>query len=309
MGYKSSNQIISRICWALSLRISSALLESSEREAVLGDLAESRRGGPVALKAVLGLVLRRHAAGWSDWRMWVLFATVLVPLSFSLCQFSQDAAHEGAVYTWMYANNWDWALVKNPGFWYVFGDAATQLFLSLLTVASWSWSTGFVLGMRRGKILQTSRTSLFLLLALFQLGNVPQRFTLFLMSRYGPPDLPILPDPNAPVTAIAFYNVIFPWFVLAVIVVLPMILGITDGERGASMTLRSRLALAMAVLVTLTMLPQVRGLGLLLGASVREWIWQHQRLVKSLSLIIYWPLLYIIGVRVTRYGRAKAVVP
>jgi len=240
--------------------------------------------------------------------MWVLFATVLVPLSFSLCQFSQDVAHESAVYTWMYANNWDWELVKYPGFWYVFGDAARRLGLSLVTIASWSWSVGFVLGAVRGKILQTSRTWLFLLLALCQLGNVPQRFTLFLMGRYGPPDLPPLPDPNAPVTAITFYNLIFPWIVLAVIVVLPMILGITDGERGSNMTLKSRLALVMAVFATLTMLPQVRGFGLLLGVSVRPWVWQHQLLARSLSLITYWPLLYIIGVRVTRYGRAKPLV-
>ena len=117
--------------------------------------------------------------------MWLLFTTVLLPLSFSLSLVSQAAARESAVYTWMYANNWDWNLAKNSGFWYVFRDAAMRLFLSLLTIASWPWSTGFVLGIVPRKILLTSRTLLFLLLALCQLGNLPQRFTFFLMGVVG----------------------------------------------------------------------------------------------------------------------------
>ncbi|HKR85558.1 MAG TPA: hypothetical protein VJS37_15475 [Terriglobales bacterium] len=308
MGYKSINHMISRMCWALSLWLSLAL-EPSEREAAVGDLVESGESGIVALRAVSGLALRRQAAVWEEWRMWLLFATVLLPLSFSLCFVSQAAAHETAVYTWMYANNWDWNLAKNSGFWYVFREAAMRLCLSLLTIASWSWSTGFVMGILRRKILLTSRTLLFLLLALFQLGNLPQRFLLFLMNRFAPPKLPILPDSNAPLTAITVYDLIFPWIILAIFVVLPAILGIADGEKSSSLNLSLRVGLLMgAVLATLTILPQVPGFGLLLGASGREWIWQHQRAARLLSLTIYWPFVYIIGVRVMRYGRDKAVL-
>jgi len=159
--------MISRICWALSLWLSQAL-EPSERDAAIGDLVECGESGTTALQAVLGLTLRRQAAAWEDWRMWLLFAMVLLPLSFSLSLLSQGAAQESAVYTWMYANNWDWTLAKSSGFWYVFADAATRLFLSLLAIASWSWSTGFVLGTLRRHTLQPSRTLMFLLLALFQ---------------------------------------------------------------------------------------------------------------------------------------------
>ena len=308
MGHESINQTISRMCWALSLWLSQAL-EASEREAAVGDLVESGSPGTMALRAVLGLALRRQAAVWEDWRIWLLFTTMLLPVSFSLCLTSQAAAHESAVYTWMYANNWDWNLAKNSGFWYVFRDAAMRLFRSLLTIAGWSWSMGFVLGILRRKILLTSPTLLFLLLALFQFGNLPQRFTLFLMNRYAPPKLPILPDSNAPITAITVYNLIFPWIVLAIFVAPPTILGIADGEKGSSLSLRSRIGLLMgAVLATLTILPQAPGFGLLLRASGREWILQHQHVTHLLSLITYWPLLYIIGVRVMRYARDRAVV-
>jgi len=298
--------MISRICWALSLWLSQAL-EPSERDAAIGDLVECGESGTTALQAVLGLTLRRQAAAWEDWRMWLLFAMVLLPLSFSLSLLSQGAAQESAVYTWMYANNWDWTLAKSSGFWYVFADAATRLFLSLLAIASWSWSTGFVLGTLRRHTLQPSRTLMFLLLALFQLGNLPQRFALFVMYRYGPRNLPALPDANAPVSAIMLYNVIFPWIVLAISVGLPMILGITDGERSSRLSPRWRFGVLLAVATTLAMLPQVRGFGLFLGASTREWIWQHPGVARSLSLITYWPLLYIIATRMTRHGRAKVV--
>jgi hypothetical protein len=150
VGHESINQMISRMCWALSLWLSQAL-EASEREAAVGDLVESRFAGhngaagrARACAAQTGCCL----GGLADR---LLFTTMLLPVSFSLCLTSQAAAHESAVYTWMYANNWDWNLAKNSGFWYVFRDAAMRLFRSLLTIAGWSWSMGFVLGILRRK--------------------------------------------------------------------------------------------------------------------------------------------------------------
>jgi hypothetical protein len=157
---------------------------------------------------------------------------------------------------------------------------------------------GICPGYSAQEILLTSPTLLFLLLALFQFGNLPQRFTLFLMNRYAPPKLPILPDSNAPITS---HHRLQPdlsvdrscHFRCAT-----HDLGIADGEKGSSLSLRSRIGLLMgAVLATLTILPQAPGFGLLLRASGREWILQHQHVTHLLSLITYWPLLYIIGVR------------
>src|SRR5438046_592648 len=137
--------MMSRIAWALVLWVSSTL-EEAEREAVVGDLAESGERDGKAVANVLGLVIRRHAGVLTDWRLWVAVGIVILPVSFALSVVAQTAAGEGAVYTWMYVNNWEWSLTKSAGFWYVLGDAGMQLAIAGLLLACWSWSTGFVLG-------------------------------------------------------------------------------------------------------------------------------------------------------------------
>jgi hypothetical protein len=306
--HSANNSIMSRACAALVIWLSSAL-EEAEREAVLGDLAEIAEPGSKAICGVLALVLRRRAVVLRDWRLWLVFATVLIPLSFSLCMLSQDVAHESAVYTWMYANNWDWGLVKNFGFWYVFGDVVSRVFANSLTLACWSWSTGFVLGSLRSKIMRVSQVLLLLLLVISQSISAPQRFTLLLMKLYGPPDLPALPDPNGPVTAMTFYHLLFPWLVLAIVVVLPAMLGVRHGKQVFILTPAFRIALLIAaVMVILTMMPQVRGFGLLLGASGRQWLWHHKDAMQMLSLITYWPTFYLAVVGFKRYRRQKFAV-
>jgi hypothetical protein len=62
----------------------SGLLEREEREAVLGDMAESREIGWERLCGVLGLVLRRQILMWRSWRPWVAGFGVALPSSFLL---------------------------------------------------------------------------------------------------------------------------------------------------------------------------------------------------------------------------------
>jgi hypothetical protein len=101
MGDKpANNSIVSRLYQQLTLFVSSAL-EASGAEA-LGD--------------VLGLLVRRQAAIWADWRLWLAFATLVLPFSFLLAMLAQTVRGESAVYTWMYAKNWEWALTQNVGF-------------------------------------------------------------------------------------------------------------------------------------------------------------------------------------------------
>lgn len=60
------------------------LLEPDERQAVLGDLAESGETGIRALAAVAGLVTRRQLGLWKSWRPWVASLGLLpVLLAFS----------------------------------------------------------------------------------------------------------------------------------------------------------------------------------------------------------------------------------
>ncbi len=64
------------------------LLERDEREAVQGDLAEAGENGWRGLIDVLGLVLRRHANHWRNWRPWLSAFGLALPGSLLLMGFS-----------------------------------------------------------------------------------------------------------------------------------------------------------------------------------------------------------------------------
>ena len=70
-----------RVYWLL-VEMVSRLLDQPERDVVRGDLAEcGARPGP-ALREVAGLVIRRQAALWIDWRPWLAAASPAIIYSF-----------------------------------------------------------------------------------------------------------------------------------------------------------------------------------------------------------------------------------
>ena len=58
----------------------SHLLEPGERDAVLGDFEESGQSAARALLDVIGLVARRQASLWMNWRPWVALVAPLLLL-------------------------------------------------------------------------------------------------------------------------------------------------------------------------------------------------------------------------------------
>ncbi|HEY4988492.1 MAG TPA: hypothetical protein VII09_01725 [Opitutaceae bacterium] len=64
------------------------LLERDEREAVLGDLAETGESAWRASLQLAGLVVRRQAALWRDWRPWIAAFGLSLPSSLLLMGFS-----------------------------------------------------------------------------------------------------------------------------------------------------------------------------------------------------------------------------
>ena len=75
----SGGEAMSRICWWL-VDVVSRALTADERDVVLGDFAESGETGGQALRAVLGLVVRRQAAMYRDWWPWLASIGLAVPL-------------------------------------------------------------------------------------------------------------------------------------------------------------------------------------------------------------------------------------
>jgi hypothetical protein len=112
--------------------LASRMLEPEEREAVEGDLLEAGETAWESFCGVVGLVLRREAALWRQWRPWMAAFGVALPFSFLLMGFSlsvsrgyqQLVSHAG--------------LGLGPG-WVLF-------LCNVLLLAGWAWTGGFVVG-------------------------------------------------------------------------------------------------------------------------------------------------------------------
>lgn len=172
-------------------------------------------------------------------------------------------------------------------------------------VACWSWSAGFLLGCLRNAVQSTMRGSFLLLLALFQVVNLPQRWFNFWMVLSGVRPMPSV-DPTAPV-ALDFYLVIFPFIFLGVLVALPSMWGMRQQPASVSDKFRSLLVIGACVSVV-TMLLSVPWLGFLFGASGRQWVCQHQDAMRLSSLVAYWPMLYMAAVGLRRFHRRRAAL-
>ncbi len=115
----------------------SRLLQPDEREVVQGDLLESGESAWQSLLAVVGLVIRREAALWRNWRPWLAAFGLALPSSFLLMGFSLSVSRAyqqligGPI---LHATG----VTVRPGF---------ALFLcNVLLLAAWSWTGGFVVG-------------------------------------------------------------------------------------------------------------------------------------------------------------------
>ena len=115
----------------------SRLLPAEEREAVQGDLLEGGESAWQSLLAVLGLVMRREAALWKNWRPWLAAFGLALPSSFLLMGFSLSVSR---AYQQLAGGPILHATGMNvrPGF---------ALFLcNVLLLGAWSWTGGFVVG-------------------------------------------------------------------------------------------------------------------------------------------------------------------
>jgi hypothetical protein len=106
-------------------------LAEKDRDAVLGDLAETCASGWSALRSVLGLVVRQQMELWRAWQPWVANSVaftgslLLLGVSFGL---SVDSRH---------------LLRGERGYGSVLCEALLML--------SWAWTSGFLVGSLSGK--------------------------------------------------------------------------------------------------------------------------------------------------------------
>lgn len=276
---------MSRVCrWLVD--VVSRALEADEQDAVRGDFAESKESAGSALRGVMGLVVRRQAASWKHWQAWVILALLVVPLAVLLSVVSRLAAGQNATYVWLYANNWDWALLRYKEFWYEFGDSVWFVFMKCLPLACWSWTAGFVLGSVPRRLVPANAVLFCIVLLLGELFAAPIYLASWLPYVHAP-------DQNDPVSTLGFYKTVFPLIVLTVLVVFPSLRGMAWGRGLARFRpiLRSGVwAAAIATLIVLVI--QEPGVGFFLAAYRHPGIWQSWQ-VRVLQLVVYWPVVYI----------------
>lgn len=303
--------VMKRMGWWL-VNVISRMLEPDEREVVLGDFAESGEAPSQVLCGVVGLVVRRQAKLWAGWRPWVALVGLILPLGMLLSIVSRSTAEGSAVYLWLYANNWDWALTTNPGFWRVLAESVVLLFVWWLTLACWSWTAGFVLGSASRGMVQINGVLLCVMLLFGELVGAP----LFLSYREDLLQrtfhLPALPDYNAAVFDLAFYRTMFPLIVQAGLVAIPALWGLRQGSGAVRFRLPFRVALWIIAAVTLAaMAIQEPGFWIFLSPQFLNaffhsgiWLGWGKRL---LNFAVFWPVAYLVADAVKRRWQGRTV--
>jgi hypothetical protein len=121
-------------------------LEPSERQAVLGDIAESGEGIFPALRDLLGLIIRRQAALWAHWQPWLALIGIGVIAGASLSRIA--GGFTGGAFQ-------QWRTYEKYGAHYATGLTPRQDFAFLACLAAglivWSWTSGFLLQSLSGR--------------------------------------------------------------------------------------------------------------------------------------------------------------
>ena len=301
---------LNQVFWWL-VNLLSRMLETEERDAVLGDLVEFAEPGSRALRDVLGLVARRQASLWTEWQPWMTLAG-LVPLSMLLAVSSSITANRSATYIWLYANNWHWSYLAMPGFWSVLGGVGATLFLWFLTLACAAWTSGFVLGSVSRRNVQLNGALLCFTLLFGELAGVPVYWQSLSSVYRHALGVPLRSGQDPVVSALAFYRLILPLLVLVFLVSLPALWGMREGRRASNLRpLFRRFLWTTAAIALVGLSIQAPGFLFFLrtvfvkpGNVPVPWdSWE----IRVLQAAVYWPVAYMVAAAGSRRWRRRAV--
>ena len=169
----------------------------------------------MALREVVGLVVRRQAVLWCDWRPWFMLASVVIPIGLLLSYATRSWGVTSGTYISIYWRFWDFSYLAVPGWRRDVIDVAVRIGSECLALVGWSWTCGFVLG-------RVSRRTVWLTVLMFAV--VVFFGTMGTVIAGQPPENPSLQ-----------YHVVFvvlPRFFRTFLVVLPAAWGAYRGSQG-----------------------------------------------------------------------------
>jgi hypothetical protein len=291
--------MMTRVCWSL-VELVSRLLEPLEREVVRGDLAECGVPAGRALREVLGLVVRRQAAAWSDWRPWFALAGIVIPIGFLLSHASRWWGIHHAINFANYWVLWDFSYLAYPGYRSDVIRMAVWTAAAWLALAGWSWTTGFAVG-------RLSRRTLWLTVLLFAL--------VIFVATLGTVSSP--QRSSNPSLKYHLVFVVFPRLLRTFLVILPMVWGAYRGSRGAAPSFGPTL-LGVFLLATVSFLTSqglersvVFGRGLVpqdVGPDGFVMSADDPRPWWPLSVVMMWPAAYVLAISMQQRWRGRAIV-
>jgi hypothetical protein len=290
---------MTRLCWWLVEGVS-RLLDRPERDVVRGDLAECGALAGRALREVLGLVVRRQAAAWFDWRPWFILAAIVIPIGFLLSHASRWWGIHSAIDLANYWVLWDVSYLLYPGYRNDVIRLAVWIGAAWVALIGWSWTSGFVVG-------RLSRRTLWLTVLLFALVVFAATLGTVTSAQRSP-------NPSLKYHLIF---VVFPRLLRTFLVMMPMVWGAYRGSRGrpllfgptliwvlvlAGATFFTSQSLERSVVFGRGLLPQDPGPdGFFISADdPRPW-W-------PLSAVMMWPAFYVLVISMQERWRGRAIV-
>jgi hypothetical protein len=300
-----NDQVVTGFC-SRPVELAAQLLDPGEREAVLGDLRELGVSQGRALGEILGLAARRQAALWANCRPWLGLLVLILPLSLLLSVMARFAAGESSVELWLYANNLDVALLGNYGFWYELAHSIPIVLAIFLKLFCWSFTAGFVLGLSGARTAPISRGLLVLALVLGFSIAAPV-YVAFYWRFFERTSSGLTAAMNDPVSAMWFYRSLFPLLVQVALVIIPSLVGIHSGQMVRAFPKPWRVVFrALAFIAIAELLWQNSFLWVFWSPHLAGKVGGLRQL-NVFALVVYWPLLYLLAMGMTRRVPAIAL--
>jgi len=287
---------MTRIAWWMVESLS-RLLDGDEREVVRGDLAECGTNPAQALCEMIGLVIRRQAVLWCDWRPWFMLASVVIPIGLLLSYATRSWGVTSGTDISIYWRFWDFSYLAVPGWRRDVIAVAVRIGSGCLALVGWSWTCGFVLG-------RVSRRTVGLTVAMFAVAVFFGTMGTVIAGQ--PQENPSLQ-----------YHVVFvvlPRFFRTFLVLLPAAWGAYRGSKASSLPLGPTVLGVMVLAIATFLVSQGLERSLVFGGLVPPDPGPDGFLVSAddprplwfLSLVMMWPAVYILAETSRERGARRA---